>query len=141
MARTDLTPSEGAVIGHPGDLVDEDRVPARPKSSTVMFSLRVDRQTFEALSDIAEERGRRFSDVARDALHVYVDRPTDAASYRLLEAIAAKVGVQTAERDAVCIRGIATEDRRPKTQPHQGRESLEDDVSDQGRLPLSADPE
>ncbi len=99
MARTDLTPSEGAVIGHPGDLVDEDRVPARPKSSTVMFSLRVDRQTFEALSDIAEERGRRFSDVARDALHVYVDRPTDAASYRLLEAIAAKVGVQTAERE------------------------------------------
>lgn len=100
MERMDLTPTEPALVGQPGDLVDEERVPARPKSSTVMFSLRVDRKTFEALGGIAEERGRRFSDVARDALHAYVDGPSDSESYRLLEAIAAKVGVKRANAEA-----------------------------------------
>ena len=49
-----------------------------PLSSTVipanvMFSLRIDRATFERLNDLAEERGRRFSDVAREALRMYVE--------------------------------------------------------------------
>ena len=92
IARPELTRAENLVVGRPGDLVDEDRVPARPKASNVMFSLRVDRKTFEALSDLAEQRGRRFSDVARDALHTYVDRSTGDDLHRLLEAIAVKVG-------------------------------------------------
>ena len=100
MERTDLTSEERALVGRAGDLIDEEPVTARPKSSTVMFSLRVDRNTFEALSDIAEDRGRRFSDVARDALHAYVDRSSESASYRLLEAIAAKVGVESPDTEA-----------------------------------------
>lgn len=69
----DLTPDERALVGNPAEWVTEAVVPARPKSTTAMFSLRVDRRTFEALSDIAERRGLTFSEVARDALRQYVD--------------------------------------------------------------------
>lgn len=93
---SDLTAIEKELAGGPGDLVDDQVVPARPRSSTVMFSLRVDRSTFEALSDLAEKRGRPFSEIAREALRSYVDRPIDDRSYRVLEAIAAKLGVEPA---------------------------------------------
>jgi hypothetical protein len=58
-----------------------------------MFSLRIDRATFEALSDQAEREGRRFSDTVRDALRAHVGRSSDDQTYRLLEAIATKLGV------------------------------------------------
>lgn len=90
----DLSPDEAAVRGEPGDLVDETRVPPRSGPQSAMFSLRIDRQTFEALSDLAEAQGRRFSDVARAALRAYVRPDPDHASRVLLEAIAAKLGVE-----------------------------------------------
>ena len=71
--HADLTPDERALVGNPADWVTEALVPARPKSTTAMFSLRVDRRTFEALGDIAERRGLTFSEVAREALRHYVD--------------------------------------------------------------------
>lgn len=79
--RTDLTPEERAIVGSPGDLVSEDVVPARPRSSTVMISLRIDRQTFESLNRLAEEGGRTFSEAARDALRTFVRDRADAESY------------------------------------------------------------
>jgi hypothetical protein len=91
--RLDLSPDEQEVVGKPGDLVSEAAVPARPRSSTVMFSLRVDRPTFDELSRIAEKRGRTFSETAREALRVYVEGPNQDRSYRLLEAIAEQVGL------------------------------------------------
>ncbi len=94
MDRTELTAGEREAVGQPGDLVDEERVPARPRSASVMFSLRIDRATFERLSDLAEERGRRFSEVAREALRMYVEPKSESPSSRdLLEAIADKLGV------------------------------------------------
>lgn len=94
MNRAELTPEERAAAGQPGDLADEARIPARPRSPSVMFSLRIDRATFERLSDLAEERGRRFSDIAREALRLYVEPKTESPSTRdLLEAIADKLGV------------------------------------------------
>jgi antitoxin component of RelBE/YafQ-DinJ toxin-antitoxin module len=71
--RTDLTPDEQALVGNAADWVTEAVVPPRSKSTTAMFSLRVDRRTFEALSDMAERRGLTFSEVAREALRQYVD--------------------------------------------------------------------
>lgn len=77
-ARTtsDLTPDEEEVVGIPGDLVNEEIVAARPRSSTVTFSLRVDRPTFDELSRIAEKRNRTFSETAREALRAYVEGPS-----------------------------------------------------------------
>lgn len=97
LSRSPLTEDESRIVGEPGDLVDEERVPDRPRSATVMFSLRLDRQTFEALGDLAERRGRTFSDFAREALRDYVARSGGDPSLRLLEAIAAKVGVDPIE--------------------------------------------
>lgn len=98
-ARVDLAPNEKEVVGMPGDLVSEEAVPARPRSSTVMFSLRVDRPTFDELSRIAEKRGRTFSEIAREALRAYVEGPNQDRSYRLLEAIAEQVGLEPREVD------------------------------------------
>jgi len=98
-ARVDLAPNEKEVVGIPGDLVSEEAVPARPRSSTVMFSLRVDRPTFDELSRIAEKRGRTFSEIAREALRAYVEGPNQDRSYRLLEAIAEQVGLEPREVD------------------------------------------
>ena len=93
MERSDLTPEERALVGGPGDLVDDEEVPARVAAQNVMFSLRIDRRTFELLGAIAAERGRRFSDIARDALRSYVDGPTETTRYdEILTAIAQKVG-------------------------------------------------
>lgn len=97
--RSDLTPEERAVVGEPGDLVDEGRVSPRSKSTSVMFSVRVDRATFEAISDIAEEKGLRFSEVVRDALRRHVDQE-EIVMVRLLEEIAIKV-------DAIAIVSVA----------------------------------
>ena len=60
----------------PGDLVSEEAVPARPRSSTVMLSLRIERPTFDELSRIAERRGRSLSETAREALRAYVEGPS-----------------------------------------------------------------
>lgn len=100
-ARRDLAPDEEKVVGVPGDLVSEEAVVARPRSSTVMFSLRVDRTTFDELGRIAEQRGRTFSETAREALRTYVDGPIQSRSYRLLEAIAEQVGLEPREVDRV----------------------------------------
>jgi hypothetical protein len=85
------------VVGMPGDLVSEEAVPARPRSSTVMFSIRVDRATFDELGRIAESRGKTFSETAREALRTYVEGPLQDRSYRLLEAIAEQVGLEVRE--------------------------------------------
>ena len=96
----DLTPIERAAVGEPGDLVDEPEVPARSKSASAMFSLRIDRGTFERLNDLAEKDGRRFSDIARDALRKYVAerQVTDSATLesisRKLDALAVTVGMR-----------------------------------------------
>ena len=96
MERAKLA-SERVVVGEPGDLVDEPAVPARPRASSVMFSLRIDRGTFEALSDLADRQGRRFSDTARDALRAYVDRSGEDRLQGLVEAIATKLGVDATD--------------------------------------------
>ena len=70
---TALTPDERILVGTAGDWVTEAVIPARPKSASAMFSLRVDRQTFDALGGMAEGRGLTFSEVAREALRQYVD--------------------------------------------------------------------
>ena len=57
IANPELTRVEKSIVGRPGDLVDEDESARAPEDSNVMFSLRVDRKTFEALSDLAEQRG------------------------------------------------------------------------------------
>jgi hypothetical protein len=69
----DLTPDERALVANPAEWATDAVIPARPKSTTAMFSLRLDRRTFEALSDMAERRGLTFSEVAREALRQYVD--------------------------------------------------------------------
>jgi len=74
---TDLTAEEMAIVGKPGDLVSEEVVPARPHSSSVMVSLRVDRPTFDSLSRLAAGGGRTFSQTARDALRTFVRANAD----------------------------------------------------------------
>jgi hypothetical protein len=78
---SDLTPDEARLVGKPGDLVSEDAVPARPRASTVMVSLRVDRATFDELGRIAAERGETFSNTVRDALRAFVRRRDRDQSY------------------------------------------------------------
>jgi hypothetical protein len=70
--RSDLTDNEREIVGKPGDLVSEDPVPARARSTSVMLSLRIERRTFDAIGRIAEDSGRTFSEAARDALRQYV---------------------------------------------------------------------
>ena len=70
--RPDLTPEEARLVGEPGDLVSEDHVPARPRSETVMLSIRVERPVFDRLNEIAEASGRTFSEAAREALRAFV---------------------------------------------------------------------
>ena len=70
--RLDLTREERKLLGKPGDLVTEAVVAAREPRSTVLVSLRIERPTFEGLSAMAERRGATFSNVARDALRVYL---------------------------------------------------------------------
>jgi hypothetical protein len=80
--RSDLTASENEVVGQPGDLVSEDPVAPRPRSGTVMISLRIDRPVFDELSRMSEAGGRTFSETARDALRTYVrGRATGAGPY------------------------------------------------------------
>jgi hypothetical protein len=76
--RSDLLPDEREVVGMPGDLVTETRVPARPRASSVMVTLRVDRPTFDELGHIAKERGDTFSNTVRDALRNFLrSQPRD----------------------------------------------------------------
>jgi hypothetical protein len=79
--RSDLTVDELDVVGDPGDLVSEDAVPPRPRASSVMVSLRIDRRTFDALSTLAERRGGTFSDTLREALRGFLQDQRTAASY------------------------------------------------------------
>jgi hypothetical protein len=76
--RSNLMPHERQVAGDPGDLVSEDLVPARPRSTTVMVSLRLDRGVFDGLNRLAERNDRTFSETARDALRTYVFGPAGA---------------------------------------------------------------
>jgi len=95
--KSDPMAVEKSLVGRPGDLVDEEFVPSRPRSSTVMFSTRIDRRTFEALSDLAETRGRTFSETVRHALRSFVARPTDDHLDRLPRAGTAEVGQSAAD--------------------------------------------
>ncbi|MBI2776009.1 MAG: hypothetical protein HYX57_01905 [Chloroflexi bacterium] len=79
--RLDLTSDERALVGRPGDLVSEDAVPPRPKASTVMVSLRIDRRTFDDIGRVAEERGASFSATARDALRAFISDHDDDRPY------------------------------------------------------------
>jgi hypothetical protein len=69
--RSDLTIEEREVVGSPGDLVSENSIPARSRSSSVMVSLRIDRRTFDDLTHLAEQGGQSFSELVRDALRNY----------------------------------------------------------------------
>jgi hypothetical protein len=99
IGRSDLTPAERAVAGEPGDLISEAPVPERVRSRAVMVSLRLDRRTFDALSSIAENRGRTFSDTAREALRAFVEGPSDRSN-RPPETTAEKVSVKASEAGA-----------------------------------------
>jgi len=79
--RSDLTADERGLVGMPGDLVSEEPVPQRPRASSVMVSLRIDRQTFDGLSQLAEQRGDTFSNTARDALRTYLREPHGDQTY------------------------------------------------------------
>lgn len=81
--RSDLTAEEQAVVGKPGDLVSEDAIPARPRSRSVMVSLRLDRRDFDELSRLAEQDGRTFSETARKALRAYIGEPRADTPYPL----------------------------------------------------------
>jgi hypothetical protein len=70
--RSDLTPEERELVGTAGDLVSEAEVPPRDRSSTVMLSLRLDRDVFDGLGRAAESRGRTVSETAREALRRFV---------------------------------------------------------------------
>lgn len=70
---TDLTDEETTLRGKPGDLVSEEFVPGRPRTSSVLVSLRIDRGTFDELGQLAEGRGESFSTIARDALRAYLE--------------------------------------------------------------------
>lgn len=78
---TDLTDEEKELRGEPGDLVSEEFVPGRPRASSVLVSLRVDRGTFDELGQLADERSETFSTVARDALRVYLDSSPGRRGY------------------------------------------------------------
>jgi hypothetical protein len=78
---SDLTADEQEVVGDPGDLVTEDAVAPRPRASSVMVSIRIDRRTFDALSTLAEHRGGTFSDTIRDALRGFLEGQRAAGSY------------------------------------------------------------
>lgn len=69
-----LSQTERAVVGEPDDYewASAFELPARPRSETVQFSLRVDRGAYESLSAIAREQKTTFSDVAREAISRYV---------------------------------------------------------------------
>jgi hypothetical protein len=79
--RSELTNEEQMLRGEPGDLVTEESIPARPARSSVLVSLRIDRRTFDGLSTMAERRGATFSNVARDALRVYLLAHSPSGSY------------------------------------------------------------
>jgi hypothetical protein len=69
--RADLTTEERDLVGNVGDLESEDFVPARPRSRSVLVSLRIERSDADQLSRIAEAGARTFSEVAREALRLY----------------------------------------------------------------------
>jgi hypothetical protein len=79
--RSDLTPEERDIAGSPGDLVTEQVVPPRRRSSTVMLSLRLERAVFDELNGIARRDGRTFSEIAREALRTYVVGHSQSATY------------------------------------------------------------
>lgn len=68
-----LSPEEAAVVGSPADY-DWDRVttaPARVRPDMTQFSLRIEREIYDALQGIADREGLRLSDVARAALREF----------------------------------------------------------------------
>ena len=79
--RSDLTADEMEAVGKLGDLVSEEAVPARPRASSVMVSLRIDRRTFDELSRMAEQRGGTFSTTARDALRAFLGGRSEDQPY------------------------------------------------------------
>jgi hypothetical protein len=69
-----LSPAESQVVGVPDDY-DWDHaidLPARPRSDSVQFSVRVDREAFVCLHAISRERNTTFSDTVREAIARYV---------------------------------------------------------------------
>ncbi len=79
--RPDLSADEAKIVGKPGDLVSEERVPARAASGSVIVSLRIDRRTVDALSRLAERRGESFSTTTREAIRTYLRREEEGKSY------------------------------------------------------------
>ena len=69
-----LSDAERAVVGRPDDYDWEnaEQLPARARPSTVQFSLRIDRQVFEAVQRMSAERGSTFSESVREAIERYV---------------------------------------------------------------------
>jgi hypothetical protein len=95
--RSNLTPQEREAAGEPGDLISEDVVPARPRSSTVMVSLRLDRAVLDGLNQLAERHRRTFSETARDALRTYVFGRAPSAPYPARDAYPAGAGRKVSE--------------------------------------------
>jgi hypothetical protein len=95
--RSDLTPDERDVVGMPGDLVSEEPVSARPRSTSVMLSLRIDRQTFDELSRLADGGGRTFSETAREALRTFVREHGGGRSYPIRASEWTRAGKRVSE--------------------------------------------
>ena len=84
--RVDLTLDEQEIVGMPGDLLSEPTVPPRPRSATVLISVRLDRHLFDELNRSAQGAGRTFSETAREALRTFVGEQRADNSYPLREA-------------------------------------------------------
>lgn len=69
-----LSARERAAVGTPGDYAWDEAVkePARIRPETVQFSVRVDRDLFEGLQDVATRQDATFSDVVRFAIRNFV---------------------------------------------------------------------
>jgi hypothetical protein len=69
-----LSPREHAVIGSREDYEWDDptTLPARERPDTTQFSIRVERDLYEGLQEIARRQGVTFSDAVRFALRNFV---------------------------------------------------------------------
>jgi hypothetical protein len=69
----DLSAEEQAIVGSPADY-DWDGAttsPARVRPDMTQFSLRIEREVYNALQALADQEGLRLSDVARAALREF----------------------------------------------------------------------
>jgi len=69
-----LSSTERVVVGTSDDYAWEKAIelPARPRTASVQFSIRVDREVVDALQRLSRERSGTFSETVREALERFV---------------------------------------------------------------------